>query len=177
MLLRNNEETIIRILAKKWYPPKLSRNNILRISQRLMNLSQQIPTEFQRTTRSLGEIGTWKDSEYRLFLLYCGMFILKGILPLDKYKHFLLFSIACRILSCHNLFKLYRNYAQAYLNKFVELSTQLYGQDSQVLNMHSLSHINENVKYNNCPLSEITAYIFESYLGRIKKIFKEVVNH
>ena len=86
-----------------------------------MNLSKQIPDEFQRATRSLGEIGTWKATEYRLFLLYSGMFILKGILPEDKYNHFLLFSIGNRILSCDSFVKLYVNQAQAFLDKFVEL--------------------------------------------------------
>ena len=35
---------------------KLKREQILRISQRLVNLTNQIPDEFQRTTRSLGNI-------------------------------------------------------------------------------------------------------------------------
>ena len=65
-----------------------------------MNLSDQIPSEFQRTTRSLGEIGHWKATEYRLFLLYCGIVVLKDILPENLYQHFSLFAIASRLLSC-----------------------------------------------------------------------------
>ena len=165
-----------KLLTEYWLKSgsasKLKRNDILRISQRLMNLSKQVPDEFQRTTRSLGEIGTWKATEYRLFLLYSGMFILKDILPEDRYNHFLLFSIENRILSCDSLVKLYVNQAQAFLDKFVELSSKLYGEDSQILNMHSLSHLSDDVKHNNCSLSDITAFTFESYLGKLKKYLR-----
>ena len=61
-----------KLLTEDWIKAgktKLNRENILRISQRMMNLSNQIPSEFQRTSRSLGEICHWKATEYRLFLL------------------------------------------------------------------------------------------------------------
>ena len=165
-----------KLLTEYWLTSgsssKLSRNNIMRISQRLINLSKQIPDEFQRTTRSLGEINTWKATENRLFLLYSGMFILQGILPEDQYKHFLLFSFASRILSCEQLLKSYINHAQEYLNKFTELSSHLYGEESQILNMHSLNHLSEDVWYSNCCLSDITAFSFESYLGKLKKYLR-----
>ena len=38
---------------------KLNKNNTLRLSARLVNLSNQIPSEFQRTTRALAEISKW----------------------------------------------------------------------------------------------------------------------
>ena len=73
-----------KLLIDYWTKPgsshKLKREEILRISQRLVNLSSQIPDEFQRTIRSLGEINKWKATEYRIFLMYTGMFALKGIL-------------------------------------------------------------------------------------------------
>uniref|UniRef100_A0ABD2XJY6 Transposase domain-containing protein n=1 Tax=Trichogramma kaykai TaxID=54128 RepID=A0ABD2XJY6_9HYME len=49
-----------KLLVEYWMKPKkvgLPRQEILRISQRLVNLSCQIPEEFQRTTRSLGDVG------------------------------------------------------------------------------------------------------------------------
>lgn len=45
----------------------LCRQSILRVSQRMINLSSQIPFEFQRTTRSLGEIAKWKATKFRFF--------------------------------------------------------------------------------------------------------------
>ena len=149
---------------------KLKREDIHRISQRLVNLSNQVPHEFQRTTRSLGDISKWKTTEFRLFSVYTGMFALKGILPDNKYRHFLLFCIiSMRILLCEKLLMLYSDYAEIYLNRFVQLSKELYGENSQILNMHSLSHIGEDVKKFKCSLSRINAFDFENSLAKIKR--------
>ena len=82
------KKLLIEYWMKSASKTKLSRENILRISQRMMNLSDQIPSEFQRITRSLGEIGHWKATEYSLFLLYYGIIVLKDILPENLYQHF-----------------------------------------------------------------------------------------
>ena len=145
---------------------KLSRQSILQISTRLTNLSHCVPCEFQRTTRSLGEINKWKATEFRFFLLYNSPFILREILPEDLYKHFLLFHTASRILSSKQLYHLYINHAKIYLQRFVLLAQQLYGLNSQVLNMHSLIHVADDVKNMNCTLNEISAFPFEKALGR-----------
>ena len=97
----------------------LTRESILRISQRMMNLSHQIPSEFQRTTRSLGDISKWKATEYRMFLLYYGPYVLEDILPENIYKHFLLLHVACRILLCDELWRKYLPIARKYLERFV----------------------------------------------------------
>ena len=148
---------------------KLKREDILRISQRLVNLSNQVPHEFQITTRSLGDISKWKATEFRLFSVYTGMFALKGILPDNKYKHFLLFCITMRILLCEKLLMLYSDYDEIYLNRFVQFSKELYGENSQILNMYSLSHIRQDVKKFKCSLSRINAFDFENALAKIKK--------
>ena len=54
----------------------------------------------------------------------------------------------------------------------MELSIPLYGEESQVLNMHSLKHLSDDVKSNKCCLSDITAYSFESYLGKLKRYLR-----
>ena len=53
----------------------------MKLSHRMMQLSNQIPCEFQRTTWSFGLVGKWKATEYRFFSLYCGPFVMKDILP------------------------------------------------------------------------------------------------
>lgn len=50
-----------KLLKVFWMPgsgssTRLDRNQILQVSQRLMNSVKQIPLEFQRTTRSLGDL-------------------------------------------------------------------------------------------------------------------------
>ncbi|XP_016839925.1 uncharacterized protein LOC107980939 isoform X1 [Nasonia vitripennis] len=125
-----------KILTEYWIKSTkkmCTRQNVLQISQRLTNLSKAVPIEFLRTTRSLGETGKWKATEYRFFLLYAGMFIMKGILSEDLYKHFLLLVMACRILCCKKSCQQYADHAEVYLKHFVLLSMKLYGNETLVL--------------------------------------------
>lgn len=148
---------------------KLDRLSILRISQRLMNMSSQVPDEFQKTTKSLGEIAKWHAVEYRFFVLYCGAVVLKDILPAKLYEHFLLFCVACRILSCKELYCQYIHHAELYLQTFVSLAKDYYGPQSQVSNMHNLLHVVDDVRNMDCSLSDTTAFDFENKLGHMKK--------
>lgn len=45
----------------------------------------------------------------------------------------------------------------------------MYGLESQLLNMHSLVHLADDVRKMGCSLSHITAFPFEDKLGKIKK--------
>lgn len=148
---------------------KLSRTDILRISLRMMNLSSQVPIEFQRYTRSLGELSKWKATEYRFFLLYCGLLVLKDILPAKLYEHFSLFSVACRILSCEEILSKYLIYAEKYSEIFVQSAGTNYGPKSQVLNMHSLIHLADDVRNMQCSLSDLAAFSFGNKLRKMKK--------
>lgn len=161
-----------RFFVEYWTSTKfklLNRHQIFQISQRLLNLSRLIPSDFQRGTRSLAEISSWKATEFRFFLLYCGPFILKDILPDAHYKHFLLLFVSFRILCSSQLHEKYCEKASEYLHKFVELCPKLYGNNSQVFNIHNLIHIADDVKNFKCSLNEISAFPFESALGKIKK--------
>ena len=149
---------------------RLSRLNIMRITQRMTNLQCQIPREFQRAaTQSLGLIKKWKATEYRFFLLYCGPFVLKDILPVDQYEHFLYLFVAMRILCCKSLIKKFVSHAQIYLERFVLQSAILYKLEFLSSNIHSLIHLVQDAIFFNCTLSQITTFSFESLLGRIKK--------
>ncbi|XP_043285939.1 uncharacterized protein [Venturia canescens] len=138
----------------------------------LLELQSQIPQEFQRTTRSLAEIAKWKATEFRFFLLYLGSVVLKKVLQDDLYKHFMLLHAACRILCSKDLALKFNEQAKTYLTRFVQLSEFYYGKQSQVLNMHSVIHLADDVKNLKCPLNNITAFPFESSLGKIKKMVR-----
>jgi len=87
------------------------------------------------------------------------------------YKHFLLFHISCR-LSSKNLAIHKNEHAKFLLKKFVAIASKLYGKQCLIRNMHSLIHLADDVKYMNCPMSNITAFSFESTLGKIKKLIR-----
>lgn len=104
-----------------------------------------------------------------VFLLYCGPLVLKGILPDNLLKQFLLLHVSCRILCSKQLCSKYLTKVESYLEKFVLLSIQLYGLSSAIFNVHNIVHLAEDVKNLNCTLSQISAFPFENLLGKMKR--------
>lgn len=56
---------------------KMSKKQQLTISQRLVNLSESITSDFQRTTRSLADLSKWKATEFRCFFIVLWPFCFK----------------------------------------------------------------------------------------------------
>lgn len=149
---------------------RMNKINILKLTQRMVNLSSQIPQEFQRSfTQSLGLVSRWKATELRFFLLYCGPLVLKNLLPSNLYEHFLYLHVSLRILCCENMIKKYLKHAENYLQRFILLCGKFYKLESMVNNIHSLIHLVEEVKYFKCSLTKLTAFPFENALGKMKK--------
>lgn len=51
---------------------RLSNNAKMQLSNLLIHIQRQIPSEFQRTTRSLSEVSKFKATEFQFILLYAG---------------------------------------------------------------------------------------------------------
>lgn len=151
---------------------KISQNASARLSQLLLDIQSQVPQDFQRTTRSLNQIAKWKGTEFRLFLLYLAPVVLKKVLPVELYRHFLLFHTSCRILCSESTAQRFNDQARVYLTRFVKLTEQYYGKKSQILNVHSLIHLADDAKSMGCSLNKITAFPFESALGKLKKMVR-----
>lgn len=84
-----------------------------------------MPSEIHRSLRSLEEMSDWKGVEFKTFLMYIGMVVLKPVLQNDEYEHFLLLCCACHIVSC----KIYKNYIELAKNMF-----KVYVQQSELKN-------------------------------------------
>lgn len=144
---------------------KLGTENRARLSRLLVGLKKHTPREFARKPRTLKEIRHFKATEFRQFLLYSGPVILKNVLPRKVYNHFMLFSVAIRILVSSDAFDAeYVDYADTLLHKFVKEFASFYGKHNLVRNVHGLLHLCEDVR-NFGPLDFFAAYIFESFLG------------
>lgn len=151
---------------------RLGRNAVLELSKRVLLLASYTPVEFARKPRAIDDILRWKATEFRLFVMYTGPFVLHGILNDSLYNHFMLLFTGLRILSCKQLAPLYCEYANELLVKFVKDAGTLYGKEALVYNVHSLIHLADDVKQLGC-LDEFSAFVFENKLGQLKKLVRK----
>lgn len=150
---------------------KLSASQISEISKKLHVLKPFITSQFARKPRNLEEIDRWKATELRQFLLYTGMLVLKGILNQELYDHFMVLSVAMRILVSSKLIKNFTQYACSLLKYFVEQGNLLYGEEFLVYNVHTLLHITEDVETHG-NLDNFSAFPFENFLHKVKRLVR-----
>lgn len=151
---------------------KLSRENRIILDSMLQYLRNQVPKDFQRKTQSVTEIVHWKATQYNFFLLYAGIVVMEVLLPENMFKHFLLLFTAFRILCSSDLAVPLHRHAKVFLRKFVELMPTYYGPSSVTLNFHNLIHVADDVKNLNCNLHTLSAFAFESLLGKMRKTLR-----
>ena len=94
-----------------------------------------------------------------------------GILPGRKYRHFLYLHIAIRILASKDLYRSHNEYADNCLKYFVAEFAKLYGKHHLVFNVHSLVHLASDCLIHG-PLDYFSAFAFETFLWRIKKMIR-----
>ena len=156
---------------------KLSQRQIDTLSSRLSALRNTLPSEFARQPRSLKWLKRWKATEFKQFLLYTGMFVLKGVVDNDVYRHFLALSVSISVLMYFkpedkNYMKLF-NFTKNLLKWFVEKSSAIYGNSFVTYNVHSTIHLHQDVENFNCGLEDLSAFPFENFLHRIKKMVRK----
>lgn len=64
-----------------WLPCKLKTSDMENTSRNLLNIRNRITREFDKKTRSLKELASWKATEFRMFLLYTGPVTQRNVLP------------------------------------------------------------------------------------------------
>lgn len=143
------------------------------ISRYSNRIKYYIPTEFSRKPRGLSELDRWKATEFRLFSMYTGMILLKGKLPENQYKHFLLFSIVLRILGAGIYSDDLGDIANDLIDTFTNVYEKLYGIEELVYNVHSLQHMVSEIVSQSRKLDDISCFDFENYLGQMKKLLRQ----
>lgn len=128
----------------------------------------RFPKEIHRRMRSLEFVSLWKGLEYRNFLNYVAVVLLKDYLPEKYYQHFLTLFCAVRICSA-DTYKSFLPVAKDLFTDFIEDYKKLYGIEYLTSNVHNLCHVVDEVERFG-PLSTLTAYPFENYLHSIKKM-------
>lgn len=151
---------------------RIQSKNILLITNHLFSIKQYITCDFSRKPRGLNEVVRWKATEFRLFLLYTGPIVLKGILLNEYYLHFLCLHVALRILLTSNSIEKKINFSEKILIHFVEKFEEIFGSQFSSLNIHGLLHIVDDYrKYGS--LDNCSCFPFEKYMKFLKKNGKE----
>lgn len=115
---------------------RLIDENIVKISNQLINLRSYVPSEFSRLPRGLDYVEYYKATELRMFLLHSGLIVLKCHLNKQMYSHFKLLVCALRILTTSDICQTLNNLAQSLLNEFVSQYSSLYGAHFVTYNVH-----------------------------------------
>lgn len=163
------------LLSTSSHKVRLSATMKAELTRRTMMIKKDIPDEFPRKMRSTEEWSKYKAVELKFFSLYAAAIVLKKLVPEEIYNHFLLFTVASRLLSDKN-----RNIniaeARKYYTTFVEQASTLYGSTFVSLNIHNLIHVSDDVEKTGCSLSDLSAFPFESYLGSVSSVIRSANN-
>lgn len=150
--------------GEKHYGRKWSPAAIASVTKRLLKCQDQMPTDIHRAVRGVNCLSHWKGVEFRTFLLYIGMLILKSVVPKKEYEHFLNICCAVTICSCEfhkNYIEVAKDMFEAYIEDYIEI----YGRHLISSNVHNLAHITEDlVNQNVGSLMDISTYKYENAL-------------
>ncbi|VEN58351.1 unnamed protein product [Callosobruchus maculatus] len=150
---------------------KISFQHISSVSSTLIQLSCNIPVEFNRKPRSLSDLKRWKATEFRQFLFYTGPVVLKNNINKARYKHFLALHVSLTILS-HIRYSSLVDYASALLKYFVDVFRTSYGPENVTHNVHNLLHLTQDVR-DHGPVDTFSAFPFENFLQSILKSLRK----
>ncbi|XP_071627190.1 uncharacterized protein [Temnothorax longispinosus] len=151
---------------------RLSAEGVNSVSNYLIAIKSCIPSEFARKPRSLHDLDRWKATEFRQFLLYTGIVIMKSIMRPILYDHFVSLSVAIRILSDPQLCTSFNAYANSLLVWFVSNYGNIYGNEYLSYNVHNLVHLANDVKTFGC-LDNFSCFKFENHMQKIKKMLHQ----
>lgn len=159
------------LLSSSSHKVRLSASLKSELARRTLLIQSDIPAEFPRKMMSTEHWSKYKAVEFKFFCLYAAPIVWKKLLPENVYIHFMLFTVACRLLSGKNC-SAHIEEAKKYFTKFVEEASSVYGSTFVSLNVHNLIHVSDDVKNTGCSLTELSAFPFESYLGSISTVLR-----
>lgn len=165
------KKILLCILKGKTKYFKLNTNDKNVISERLLSCVSYIPKEFASIPRSADEIAMWKATEFRQFILYTGIAVLKDIVPEECYYHFCLLYSAYRLLYVRESFANNIQSASDMLTYFVENFSSVYSEEQVSYNVHSLLHLTQCVQEIGF-INSFSAYPFENYMKTLKRYVK-----
>uniref|UniRef100_A0A1B0CU09 Transposase domain-containing protein n=1 Tax=Lutzomyia longipalpis TaxID=7200 RepID=A0A1B0CU09_LUTLO len=170
------DQGVMKRLLEGWingkfnFRTKFSSAQCKEITKLLAQANETRPIELHRKIRPLDSLHLWKGTEFRTFLLYLGVVILRDFVNSEVYYHFLLLFCSITIYYTKyysNLFEV----AKEMITDYVKSHRKMYGNFSIVSNVHNLLHIYDDVQ-NFGDLQNISTYPYENYLGKLKRLVR-----
>lgn len=165
---------LCKLLLHLWFASKFS--NMEWSVHHLFDLADEklrkfkAPSFSQRAPRSLKEMKFWKASEYKMFLMYYSVPIMKNILDEVYLKHHCLLVSALSLLSQDSISLSQVQAASAMLQSYVSDFPRLYHIRYLGINVHQLIHLPDEV-INLGPLWVYSCFFLENFNGKINKFF------
>lgn len=150
---------------------KWSSANEKEISAYLVSCNIYRPSEIHRKISPLSEMPRWKAAEYRTFLYYTSLTVLKKFLPEQNYNHYLLFYCSIAIFGSEYHCEKMIDTADEMIKTFLNLFKSMYGIHHFSSNLQNLLHLSDEVR--RCGvLDKFNACKFENKLQDVKKLVR-----
>ena len=163
-------EGVTKLLVKLWFT-NTYKNESFSCFDKRQNVSNFLTTikptiNITRVPRSLDDLAFWKASEFRNFLLYWSIPILKNCLSRIHFVHFCLLVRAIYLLSQESISQDDIVLAESCLFEFVKNFEELYSRRYMTMNIHQIVHLADVVRATG-PLFAINSFVFEDINGFI----------
>lgn len=153
------------------HPRTWSKQELPELSAILTKCNITRPSEIHRSIRTLDHINFWKGTEFRIFLLYLGIVVLKKHLSKREYEMFL--NLYCAVTVCSSsAYQRYLPVARKLFIDFIETHIEIHKESSITMNIHNTSHVVDDVETFG-PLDTFSAYEFENTLHHLKLRLKQ----
>lgn len=136
------------------------------INSRLLNIKP--PSRVSRAPRPIDVIKFYKGHEFMMWLLYYSPVVLKGILRVEYYDHWLLLVKGIAILTSSRVDNYIITQAEQCLEQFSSQIIDLYGKNNSRFNIHLLLHLGNFVRKFG-PLQNYSMTIFENFNMQLQK--------
>lgn len=168
-------EGVVKQIMVQWIqvrrkPYSLSRCNIDVLSNNIIIVGSQLPSEFSRTPRPVEYLKRFKGTEFRQLILYTLPIVTLNLLEASVYEHLLKLHCAIRILCSKTMFLSHNNFASSLITSFVNDFNEVYDDHYLTFNLHSLLHLCNDVIFFNSPLDDFSSFKFENFLQFLKKL-------
>lgn len=140
------------------------------IEKELKSITSYFPSDFNRKHLDLSEVTRWKATQFRTFLLYVGIVVLKDNINEDIYNHAILLHVATTICMVEDYF-IHLDLAHKMFLDYIKVFSHIYGSHMVSINIHNLAHVTEDVKRFG-KLDNFSAFPFENKLGEIKRLLR-----